>query len=276
VASENKLQGNLSIDVSEAEKSLRTIQDFVKATSVSLKELSQIKVGENGQLINSSAINESTDAITKHTKARQESTEVTKSAEQELKTFYREQRVQDRTIREAREALLGFTIGMASLFSQSGESSEGVKKFENVLITTISSIQGAEFASVALGIALSNIGGGFATVGAMLSRFATPISIIVGIGAGLVTFFQKSNDEAKKAAEDGLKRYSEMLDKIAGKMDDFTAKTLVSRRIALSTELNQVEARLKIYKELSEAGKSGGKEVKIDITQEEAARQEFI
>lgn len=260
----NKLQGTLTLDTAAAEKALKQVQDYIQVTGTKLKELSAIKVDAGGNLTLDP------DRLEKSTKNLGEYGEATKSASQELRGFYKEQRLQDRVTRDASQALIGFTVGMTALLSQTDDSNEGVKRFNESVLTAITTGQAAEFVFTSVGIAATRMGGTLGAVGGVLTRFAGPISIILGLAAGFISFLRTSNTESKKAAEEGLKKYDEMLDRIAGKMDNWTPETAKARQDALRGQLNETESRLKILQQLSDARARGEKE--IVISEDEARK----
>jgi hypothetical protein len=100
--------------------------------------------------------------------------------EQLLKNFYREQRVQDRTMREATQALTGFTVGMSGLLMSGDNTNAVIKQFNTTILSSVTAMQGAEFASTSLGIAGRNLGGRLGIVAQSLMANAGYISALVG------------------------------------------------------------------------------------------------
>jgi hypothetical protein len=217
------------------------------------------------------ALGQSSQRMSTHNKTMSE-------GEAALRGFYREQRLQDRTIRESSTALLGFTVGMSALIGGTEGGSEGVKKFEKVVLTTITAMQAAEFTAAGMGIAGKNLGGTLGNVAGFLEKNAGWIGVIVGLSAGFISMFQKTNTESKKAAEEGLKQYNEMLDKISGKMQDFTDTGVVTRKAGVQRELEIVEARIAIINRLRKAESDGENFYATDQEFEKAAltRKEAI
>jgi len=160
--------------------------------------------------------------------------------EKALRGFYREQKLQDRTVRESQSALLGFTIGMSALISGVDGGSEGVKKFEKVVLTSITAMQAAEFSAAGLGIAGKGLGGTLGSVAGFLEKNAGWIGVIVGLGAGLITFFRDTNKEATKAADEGLKNFSEALKKIAPSDIIKTGENIDKKIISLQNKIKNL------------------------------------
>ncbi|MBW7887457.1 MAG: hypothetical protein H3C35_03725 [Bacteroidetes bacterium] len=253
--------GQLSVDYQELQGQLKTAETLVKTLKSNLRDLSNVKIDKNGQVVGGfRALNTELDVTNKQMKAGKDL----------FRDFYKEQRIQDRTTREATQAVVGFTVGLATLINTGGESNKTVERLTHSLLAGVTAAQGAEFSFTAIGIAGRNLGGSLGKVATFLSQNAGWMGAIVGVGVGLVTLFRQSNEEAKKAAEEGLKKYNEMLDRIAERMQDFTPETAKARKDALTLELNQVEARQAIMKKLINAKKNGEKE--ITITEQEAAK----
>ena len=102
-----------------------------------------------------------------------------------LKNFYQQQRVQDRTMREATGALTGFTVGLAGMLATGSNASKGVQDFNRSVLAGVTSMQGAEFASASLGIAGRNLGGVFGKMANALSANAGLIGAVAGAGVAL-------------------------------------------------------------------------------------------
>lgn len=104
---------------------------------------------------------------------------------EELRRFYREQRVGDKTMRESTQAITGF----ASMLGGSGSG------LGAVVGGVASRFQEAEFAMTGLGIAAQGAGGKLAGIGTVLMANAGPIAAAVAAIAGIVWVMT----EAKKA-----------------------------------------------------------------------------
>jgi hypothetical protein len=248
-----QLTAQMIIESQQGEESIKKIDGLSKLAVVSLKDLAMqmSKLGpSSGGLYDASGqfkkfadgVNEGTDAVKKHGAAMGD-------GEQALRGFYREQRLQDRTIRESKDALLGMTFGIMAVTSGFGEGSAQAKKFQTSLITGIAAMQAAEFSAAGLSIAGRNAGGVFGSVAATLGKYSGVIGAVVGLGAGLYMFFSDTKDWAKIAAEQGLKKFSDELDTIAGKVTELTPTVTKFRREANQANLDIVTNELNALKE---------------------------
>lgn len=135
-----------------------------------------------------------------------------------LKNFYKEQRLQDRTMREATNALTGFTVGMSGLLMSGGNASNQMKEFNKAILSGVTAMQGAEFASASLGIAGRNLGGTMGKIATFLSGNAGVIGAVIGATVALwqmVPAFGAVDEAAKKAAESGLSEFEKRFRKMA-------------------------------------------------------------
>jgi hypothetical protein len=197
-------------------------------------------LGESVQKV-SEALAQSSQRMNTHNKTMSE-------GEAALRGFYREQRLQDRTMREARSSLLGFTVGLSALISGTGEGSEGVKKLEKVLLTSVTAMQAAEFSAAGIGIAGKGLGGTLGKVAGFLETNAGWIGAVVGVGAGLIAFFQDTNKEASKAAEEGLKKFGEGLSSIGIADQAQTAKNIDAKIKQLRAQSDALGRDKTVYK----------------------------
>lgn len=114
---------------------------------------------------------------------------------------------------------------------------------------------------------------------AMISGIASPAGIGIALAAVsslAVVFSDKlipKLDETKrktKEAEEAMKSYADMLNRVIASMKVMDVEMEKSRRKVFEEELKMVQGRLKIYRELESQIKSGAKE--IIISEEQAAR----
>jgi len=114
-------------------------------------------------------------------------TKVSSSSDQ-LRTFYREQRVGDKTMRESTQAIGGLT-------SMIGSSNSGVTQAIGAMAARF---QEAEFAITGLGIAAKNAVGKISGIGTTLMANAGPIAAAVAAIAGLVYMFNQAAEAAER------------------------------------------------------------------------------
>jgi hypothetical protein len=130
---------------------------------------------------------------------------------EELRRFYREQRLGDRTMREATQTVqvFGTMLGDSGLGKSLG--------------TAIAGFQQAEFAVSGLGIAAQGAGGKFAVFGASLAAAAAPIAIAAAAIGGLVWWM----GEMKKSAASLAGPQGEFIASLMGKARAGNAKDAI-------------------------------------------------
>jgi hypothetical protein len=181
-----------------------------RITQTGAKELSQSLVDVDGKM---KQVGQSTSNLTK---------------------FIREQRTENRQqnflFKESRDVIGSLTFATIALTSATGSSSKEVQKMNQVLTTGFSAFQATNFAMSALGIATGGV--------------STAIQAVVGSGVALLSFLNFSNEAAKKAAEEGLKKYEERLKGISllGGRQEVGSK---------KTEIAGLEKLIKKYGDLS-------------------------
>jgi hypothetical protein len=105
--------------------------------------------------------------------------------------------------------------------------------------------------------------------GSALSGLGGPIGLALGVGAALITFFQQTNEAAKKAADAGLKKYTEAIEKAAGAMDKFLPEVEAAQEKLYRSSLNRIEAQLTLFKSVQEQMRGGSSS--FNVSPEEAA-----
>ena len=108
-----------------------------------------------------------------------------------LSKFIREQRTEQRQqnflFREGAQAVGAITFSIVSLTSASGAASKSQQQLNQTLVSGYSAFQAADFAMAALGVATGGV--------------STAIKVVLGLGAGLLSFLNNSADAAQKNAE---------------------------------------------------------------------------
>jgi hypothetical protein len=187
--------GTLSVDYQTLQGQIKVAEGMVRTLKTNLRDLSNVKIDANGSVVGGfNALNDSVDRSNK----------TTASGKEMLRDFYREQRIQDRTTREATQAVIGFTVGLSALMMTGKESNTTVMAFNRSLLTGVTAMQGAEFTAASLSIAGRNLSGTLGNVAQFLGKNAGMIGAVIGVGAGLIAFFKNADEEARKAAEGGL------------------------------------------------------------------------
>lgn len=112
------------------------------------------------------------------------------SAAQKLRGFYREQRVQDRTLREGTQSVLALSMAFGGGSGLAGK-----------LGPAVLGMQQAEFALTGLGIAAESAGGKFARFGSVLMGAAGPAGIAAGATLGFYSIIFSNIDAIHKLKE---------------------------------------------------------------------------
>lgn len=195
-----KIISSLQMDITAFAANIKTAENLTKTLKTNLRDLSNLRVDAGGNL--TSGTKGFGDELGKTNKQLGSGKEL-------MRDFYREQRIQDRTTREASRAVIGFTVGLSALLSQTGANDAATKRFTTSLLTAVTAGQGAEFSAAAIGIAGRNLTGSLGQVAGFLQKNAGMIGLVVGLGTGLIQFFMQVDEKAKKAAEGGLARFTE-------------------------------------------------------------------
>lgn len=243
MTSDEKIIAALNLDLVQFNKLIEQGTNFSKILKMNLRELSQIKVGKDG--------------LIGWNDAQEKNNEKLKTGAQLMKDYYREQRIQDRTMREASQAAIGFTLGIAALASANGEASATTKKVTNTILTGITAMQGAEFTAYAIGTATRSYTGAIGQASAYLTKHAGIIGAVVGVGTALIALFQNINAEAKKAAEEGLNDFEKRLRGLSP----------IERTISISVIGAEKEQAKKDIEELQKQGKAAAKKYGIESSE---------
>jgi hypothetical protein len=234
--------GTLSVDYQTLQGQIKVAEGMVRTLKTNLRDLSNVKIDANGSVVGGfNALNDSVDRSNK----------TTASGKQMLRDFYREQRIQDRTTREATQAVIGFTVGLSALMMTGKESNTTVMAFNRSLLTGVTAMQGAEFTAASLSIAGRNLSGTLGNVAQFLGKNAGMIGAVIGVGAGLIAFFKSVDEEARKASEGGLadfeKRLSSMTGSDQGKVRQFLLGEIEAKQKevnAAALAIQKAEARV--------------------------------
>lgn len=216
----------------EFETSIKKAEGLSKALKSSMSELGTLTVDPSGKL------NRTLDDYSVKTG----------NATQSTREFFREQRMQDRIFKESVQSITGAVFAL-SLFTQgSDKAASTTKTVTQSLLAGVGAANAAEFGFYGLGKSLSGLPGIVGRFGSALSGLGGPIGMAVGIGAALITFFQQTNAEAKKAADEGLKDYKKAIEDAASAMDDFLPEVDAAREESLRKSLDRTNRQLEFYR----------------------------
>jgi hypothetical protein len=135
--------------------------------------------------------------------------------ERALRQFFQEQRLQDRVTNQARQSILALTSSLGFLNIGNANASGTTKALQESMLAGIGTANGLEFALFGLGQVGGKLPGMFGAIAAGAASMAGPIAAAVGAGALLITFFQKSNEEAQKAVSEGLRDFEAALSRLS-------------------------------------------------------------
>jgi hypothetical protein len=178
--------------------------------------------------------------------------------------------MQDRIFKESVQSISGMVFAI-SLFAQGNDKAASTTKtVTQSLLAGVGAANATEFAFFGIGKSLSGLPGIVGRFGGALSNLGGPIGIALGVGAALITFFQQTNAEAKKAADEGLKMYADAIERAVSAMDKLTPKQAKFAEGVLRAGLAETEAKLEVYRLIQEQMKSGGQS--LTISEEQAKR----
>lgn len=192
------------------------------------------------------------------------------SGEKALRGFYREQRLQDRTLREVTQSVSALAFGIAFMTQGNEKAGPTAKKFSDSMLVFANTLNTVEFASFGVAQAAKALPGVLGSVAAGFSKILGPVGLIVAAGAGIATFFAKSNEQARKAAAEGLKEYQERVEAIASGQEKYTADVTKAREEAYRDSIKRLNDQEAILLKLRERMRAYDKERK-EAGQERAA-----
>lgn len=211
-----KLVTEMELKDKQFQDSLKKLTALAKVTKESIGELSDITIDPEGN-------------IKVRTKNLEEHNKKVSEGQTVYKDFRKEQELQNKVFAQGTNAILGITTALTFLTERNDSADESVKKIQRTLLTTVTAINTVQFSFFALGQAGQQVGGTLGGLLTRLSSLAGPIGIAVGLGAGLISFFQNTNEAAKKAADEGLKLFNEQLGTLGEAKFEVTTKQIDDR-----------------------------------------------
>ena len=176
-----------------------------------------------------------------------------------VKEFRSEQRLQNYVVKESRQALMAMTMALGFLVQGNDKVSNSTKQVTSGLLTGIAAMEATEFSMFAIGRAGSTMKNGFGNFLTSVSKYGGIISAFVGVGAGLIAFFRSANDEANKAADAGLKKFSERLSLMSPKQRAMSVASIDATIRDLNIQKSQ------LYETVITQGRGGADYSKIRI-----------
>lgn len=194
-----------------------------------------------------------------------------KSSTNEVRQFFREDAQGDRVVKEGINSLSGLAFAFTYLTQGEDSATSSTKRLTDTLMTAFAAQNSVEYGMWGLGRSMSGLPGMLGKIGTGMGALGTPISVVIGVGAGLIQFFNESKKAAKEAADEGLKKYGDMLTELAEGAEKWLPEVTKAREAALRMGLDRTEAQLKIYKDMQMQMAAGVKEMFIDADSAMAA-----
>lgn len=267
------LSAKMFIDIQQAQQALQNINTLLKVSQKNFQEL-----GKQGIYTAAGEFKKFDDAVKPTIKSTEQLGEKTKTATQEYRQFFKEQRFQGRMLREGKEAIMGVAFAFMMLSSQGGETSETMRSVTKGLVGFIAGMNSSEFAIFSLGRAMSGMTGSFGKFGTMLMSSAGWIGAVVGVGAGLIAFFSEVGAASKKAAEEGLKKFNDELQDYVTKItniQELTRGEQEKQRTALIAQREMYELQIGILDRIKEHIRTGQAPTIYDWESEKAGLKDF-
>lgn len=243
-ATVGQLAAELVINNKQAADALKMIERLATSTQMRLDEMAKA----NRQL--SQSFVDSGGRIRGYNKDLDTNRSKMGEGEKALRGFYKEQRLQDRTMRESIATLQSLTFAFAFLTQGQDDGSKTTRRVTEGMMVMFATAQSLEFGLFAVGRAGASMSGSLGMILTRIGALAGPIGIILGLGAGLVAFFASANKEVDQFAEKGLDNLIKRLNEAGG------GSTAFLRNIQLSIEAQQaaVNMLLESGKKLTEPG----------------------
>ena len=210
------------VDSEKAELGVQRMQRLMqllgKTAEDARKELSQIFVDTAGKM--SGPLDQSKRKVDDNTKA--------------IKDYRQEQRLQNYVVREGSQTVMSLVFALAFLSQGEKDGASTTKVLTQSIMMGVIALNSMEMTAFSLKRTLgTDAAGNLNKFGQFIRNWGGPIAMAV---AGLVTligYIKESGEASKKAAEEGLKKYREELEKM----------TLAQRE----SELKRLEAEYKFY-----------------------------
>ena len=207
------LFAEIGIDAQQAEQTLKRVQAMVDATGMSLNKL--LKAGKQ----TGEGLDQGGGKVDRYGKKMGE-------GEKALRGFYREQRLQDRTMRESVQTLSSLAFAFSFLSQGQNEVGSTGAKVTKSLMTAAIAAQSAEFGFFALGQAGERMNGTMGKVLSTLGRFGGPISLVIGGIAGLATWIGEADAKMQEWRTGGLDSMVKGLTAAAGGRTDLLKSSI--------------------------------------------------
>jgi len=223
-----RLSAEFGLDNTQVNEAIKTTDALVKKLAASFQDLDkQIRAssgGRYGLFGETKDIENSTLAMGRYGKE-------TSKATQFLKQQRTEQRLQNFLFRELTNTLM-MSIFVLSAFSdeQTKAGRENKKLMESIMMT-IMTFHSVDFAIKGVATALGMSVGGLGAA----------IAGIISLGVGLISFFRETDEAATKAAEEGLKKFSERFSELSKTGQKLSLEAIDKRIAQLEKEAEKID-----------------------------------
>lgn len=175
----------LALDMKEFETSIQKAEGLSKALKMSMKDLGTLTVDPSGKLLKSlDDVSVKTDAATQSTRG-----------------FFREQRLQDRVLRESIQSISSMAFAMAFLAQGFGQAEGTSKRLTSALIAGVGAMNATEFALFGLGKAGEQMGGKLGGALVKIGNMAGPIAAVVAVLTSVVQYVKETEAELARLDE---------------------------------------------------------------------------
>jgi hypothetical protein len=200
----------------------RLMQLMNKTAEEARKELSQMFVDVHGQM---------NAPLDKNKKQTDDNTKA-------VREFRQEQRLQNYVIREGSQTLMSLVFALSFLAQGEKNSAGTTKVLMQSLMTGAIAMNSLEMTAFSLNRAFGKDAAGNVTkFGEIIGKWGGPIAMAVAGIITLISLISESGKAAKEAAEEGLKKYREELEKLTPKQREQELKKLEADRAFLKRQM---------------------------------------
>jgi len=224
-----RLSAEFGLDNTQVNEAIKTTDALVKKLAASFQDLDkQIRAssgGRYGLFGETKDIENSTLAMGRYGKE-------TSKATQFLKQQRTEQRLQNFLFRELTNTLMMSVFILSAFSDEQTKAGRENKKLMESIMMTIMAFNSVDFAIKGVATALGMSVGGLGAA----------IAGIISLGVGLIAFFRNTDEAATKAAEEGLKKFSERFAELS-KTGQKLSLEAIDKRIA-QLEAEKIDKRI--------------------------------
>jgi hypothetical protein len=215
----------LSLDMAEFEVSIRKAETLSKALKTSIRDLGTLSVP--------AALPKSVDDYSVSLN----------SGEKAVRGFLREQRLQDRVMRESIGSITGVVFAFAFLTRGAKDAKDSTRLVTDSLVAAMGAANATEFAMFSLGRAFP-----------ALAAFSGPITVLAAVLAAVGSLFASASSEAATLAE----KVSKLKVELGIKSSEQRMGELDAEEIKARAELDRAQRRATGSAQMDRVAKGGG------------------